>query len=722
MKNVDVIIPVYRGLEETKECIISAYRSLPEFANLIIINDCSPEQELTDWLQVNSDVYSYSLYENKENLGFVGTVNYGMQLNRDHDVLLLNSDVEVSCHDWLDRIRNAAYSKDKLASITPFSNNATICSFPNFCEDNDLFDGSNVDQLDLLFKKIAEPLDDILIPIPSGIGFCMYIRRDCLDEVGYFDQETFGKGYGEENDWCQRAIKAGWTNYHQLNVFAYHKGGVSFAEEGDPRKENALKLLSSMHPNYQNDVMEYIKSDPAKEARLRAIGSYIKDTPKKKILNITHALGGGVLYHLDELSHFYQNDAIFIDLKPGEKDIVSLDIRRALKSMSNLNFNLNNSYDFQLLMEVIGYLEFSHVHIHHIKGFSDQIFNLIESLKLPYDVTVHDYYFINQNPSLIGQFGTFVGDNLEQQEFDHLCSLAYRSEVPCDEWRARSQTLLSKARYVIFPSEDTQKRLCHWFKLTNTVVVQHLDSYELLNNNLIKLEPPKDNKINICVIGAISREKGADLIEKVVEKATNIRIHLIGYGYRPLKGVITYGPYDNDKDLHQKIREISPDVFWFPALWPETYSYTLSAALKYDRPIVVPDIGAFSERMEGRKGQVVPWNSDFCRFWENFSLNNIQPVTGINNEEYTSEFYNKLYLSEIISKHTDPISMDYNALLSRFNSIELGREKKRKEKIFGIIVKLTTLPIISTVIRCIPFNVKRKIKRLFTNRSIREFI
>ncbi len=40
---------------------------------------------------------------------------------------------------------------------------------------------------------------------------------------------------------------------------------------------------------------------------------------------------------------------------------------------------------------------------------------------------------------------------------------------------------------------------------------------------------------------------------------------------------------------------------WFPAQWPETYSYTLSACLRARLPVVAPDIGAFGERMRGRE-------------------------------------------------------------------------------------------------------------------------
>src|SRR3546814_16309874 len=46
--------------------------------------------------------------------------------------------------------------------------------------------------------------------VPTGNGFCMYIRRAMLEDVGLFDEQAFPVGYGEENDLCMRAIDAGW--------------------------------------------------------------------------------------------------------------------------------------------------------------------------------------------------------------------------------------------------------------------------------------------------------------------------------------------------------------------------------------------------------------------------------------------------------------------------------------------------------------------------------
>ena len=133
---IDVIVPVYRGLSETKACLESVWHARCELQfRLIVINDCSPETELSDWLRLQAKERSMLLLENSENLGFVATVNRGMQLSLDHDVLLLNSDTEVA-DGWIDKLHRAGYSALDIGTVTPFSNNATICSYPAFCNNN----------------------------------------------------------------------------------------------------------------------------------------------------------------------------------------------------------------------------------------------------------------------------------------------------------------------------------------------------------------------------------------------------------------------------------------------------------------------------------------------------------------------------------------------------------------------------------------------------------
>jgi dTDP-4-amino-4,6-dideoxygalactose transaminase/GT2 family glycosyltransferase len=265
---VDIIVPVYRSLEATRCCIESVLAAPVRTPwRLVVVNDASPEPELTAWLrELAAREPRVLLVEHTGNLGYSGAVNSGMAQDDARDVVHLNSDAEVA-NDWLDRLRAAAYGDDRVCSVTPFSNNATICSFPRFCEANEFPRGRSVAQVD---RSFARANAGQVLDVPTAVGFCMYIRRDCLREIGPFDGAEFGLGYGEENDFCRRAANAGWRNLHALDVFVRHTGGVSFGASKPQRELDAQDKLRRLHPDYERLVREHILRDPAAAARRRA--------------------------------------------------------------------------------------------------------------------------------------------------------------------------------------------------------------------------------------------------------------------------------------------------------------------------------------------------------------------------------------------------------------------------------------------------------------------
>jgi GT2 family glycosyltransferase len=255
---IDVIIPIYKGLEETQRCIESVLRSDNETPyELILVNDCSPETELVSYLRTIASERKLTLVEQAENLGFTRTVNGAIQLHSERDVILLNSDTEVA-NNWLDKIAAAAYSRDRVATVTPFSNNAFICSYPEPLRSNDLPDGWTAAAIDRLMDEINRCKTAELV---TGIGFCMYIRRDCLNQIGLFDAITF-PGYGEDVDFSQRAARAGWVNLLAADTFVFHVGAVSFGEERKRRLDRVKLIRSRVHPNYDTDLASFTMTDP----------------------------------------------------------------------------------------------------------------------------------------------------------------------------------------------------------------------------------------------------------------------------------------------------------------------------------------------------------------------------------------------------------------------------------------------------------------------------
>ena len=122
----------------------------------------------------------------------------------------------------------------------------------------------DVREVDALFSEMNAGK---VVEIPTGVGFCMYLRRAAIDEVGVFDEEAFGRGYGEENDWCLRATAKGWQHLLAADVFVYHAGGASFGDEAREYQANALAVISERYPDYERQIATFIEADPMEPAR-----------------------------------------------------------------------------------------------------------------------------------------------------------------------------------------------------------------------------------------------------------------------------------------------------------------------------------------------------------------------------------------------------------------------------------------------------------------------
>jgi len=264
---IDVIIPVYRGLSETRRCldsVLAASCAVPR--EIIVVDDASPEPGIAEFVRSLAAARAVTLMANPRNRGFVYSVNAGMALHADRDVLLLNSDTEVA-DGWLDRIVACAARDAGTGTVTPFSNNATICSYPDFAQRNDLPDGVTTRQLDRIF---AEANAGEAVLIPTAVGFCMFIVRRCLATVGTFDEAAFELGYGEEVDFCMRASRAGFRHWLCADTFVFHEGEVSFGASGVDRRREAQRLVDERYPEFQVAVRDFVARDPPRALRERA--------------------------------------------------------------------------------------------------------------------------------------------------------------------------------------------------------------------------------------------------------------------------------------------------------------------------------------------------------------------------------------------------------------------------------------------------------------------
>lgn len=259
-----VIVPVFNGTQVLKPCFDSLLRTLPDEACVHVVDDASPDPAVAPLIDafVRDARCRTGVTRHSRNLGFVETVNRAMA-GASGNVVLLNSDT-LTTPGWLQALARCAGSDPSIATATPWSNNAEICSVPEFCKSNPV--PADVDRVaEAVARTATGPYPDL----PTGVGFCMLIRRAVLIALGSFDFATFGRGYGEENDFCRRAAGHGWRNVLCHDAYVAHVGHASFANENLAPGGVNQQRLEARYPHYAGLVASFIANDPLAPLRAR---------------------------------------------------------------------------------------------------------------------------------------------------------------------------------------------------------------------------------------------------------------------------------------------------------------------------------------------------------------------------------------------------------------------------------------------------------------------
>ncbi|MET0554930.1 MAG: glycosyltransferase family 2 protein, partial [Vicinamibacteria bacterium] len=243
---LDVVVPVYFAHAEFRRCLASLLRHTDLARHrVIVVLDGPGQDEARAAVQLSSAADSFLVLENARRGGFVVSANRGMAAS-ERDVILLNSDTEVTA-GWVEKMQAAADSDGAIATVTPFSNNATLVSLPRPFEANALPSGFDADSFGRLVASVSRRAYPRL---PTAVGVCMLIRRAVLRAIGPFDEERFGLGYGEENDFCMRASKAGFVHVLDDATFVFHAGQRSFGSSRPRLARAAMRSLTEAHPEY----------------------------------------------------------------------------------------------------------------------------------------------------------------------------------------------------------------------------------------------------------------------------------------------------------------------------------------------------------------------------------------------------------------------------------------------------------------------------------------
>ena len=388
---IDIVVPVYNAAADLARCVDSVLEHSTGDWRLLLIDDASPDPAIRAYFSElrARRLLRVTLLANEKNIGFTLTANRGFaEARREADILLLNSDTVVT-RGWLDRLSRCAASDVRIGTITPFSNNAEICSLPRFCANNPWPPGKDPESLVAALERAAVPAYPDL---PTGVGFCLYIRRPLLDAIGGFDP-AFGLGYGEENDFCLRAAGAGYRNVLCEDAFVLHLGGSSFGAKRAHLAERNTALLLERHPHYLDLVRSYIAADPVRPLReLAASQQRVLDGPPHGILHLLHGHGGGTEYHVRALVaassgafRHYLLIAVGEDWRLEDcagDAVIGYDFRRVAGETWR-----------DLLGGIVARFGIDLVHLHNISGCREAVLTALSELSIPYGYTVHDLNF-----------------------------------------------------------------------------------------------------------------------------------------------------------------------------------------------------------------------------------------------------------------------------------------------------------------------------------------
>lgn len=607
---VVIIVPVYRDITITKRCLDSVIaEGLPKSCRLLVIEDKSPDSGMAAALDAYRRHPNVTVLHNNENLGFVKTVNFGMKWSGQDDVILLNSDTEVA-GDWVERITRHVITSGKVASVTATSNHATICSFPIMEERAHWPLGLSTATIQ---KQLGRHNNLRSIEIPTGVGFCMYITRSALTDVGLFDEEAFGKGYGEECDFCMRALKRGWKHLQALDVGVFHQGEVSFAKTSNPSKERSEKIVRERYPKYASMVSKFAGRDPARAVRMGALLDCLGNQVKPTELIVTHIHGGGVERVVQETVANASQDRHFLILRQDKRTNRYI-ISSADPSLGiNLGFSVKHAP--RVLQEVCGLAQVKRIQLHHVMDLDSHLMRELKDLNVPFDFYMHDYWTICPQINLTDLNGKYCGEPaadvcnrcIASRSLRPLPALPQGLPDQIEPWREFYTWIFDRASAVVCPSRDVEARVKRYHPQAKTVVRYHEDQVPLKRVPLQKRIVENDKPLRVAVLGAMAMHKGSAIIKMLVDyaksKPAHIEIVIVGtFDHRAesLPGIHVLGSY-REEDLQSILTKNNIHLIWFPPGAPETYSYTLSHAMRFGYAVLAPRFGAFTERLAGRE-------------------------------------------------------------------------------------------------------------------------
>ena len=394
---INVIIPIFDDFRSLKQCLetLEKNKYFKRQYHLVLVDDCSHSTDIKHYLQKLKKLSHITVICNPYNRGFIASVNSGMQQYSWRDVILLNSDTIV-VNNSLDRLKKLAYSSKKIATVTPLSNYAEKFSYLVPFKTNDLPTIKQIQKIDGVAKKINQGYS---IEVPTGNGFCFFIKRACLNEIGYFNQTDLLRGYSEESEFCLRATEKGWKHLCATNVYVGHEGGQSFKQERARLAYLNNELIKKRYPLYSEQIGYFIRDNPLKNARKR-IESVLLSQKKCDILYVVdYFLKEHPLFKEQCKQAVLSGKEVWVLRLSNEDTETTFQLFDVSYGVSNLKYD--GLTQVNALIEAIKKIKPLSLEVHHSRYFSTFLNQILAQLSLSMTVCPYDDHFEKERADIL---------------------------------------------------------------------------------------------------------------------------------------------------------------------------------------------------------------------------------------------------------------------------------------------------------------------------------
>ena len=602
---VTLIMPVFNAFEVLQNALSRIANNTDLPWRMILIEDCSTDDRirpmLREWQKLHPD--QVLLVENAENVGFIASVNKGIEkaLLFQDPVVLLNSDTLLP-PNWATRLVRPMLDDNSVATVTPMSNDAEIYTLPIICHPQTLTPGQG-DIIDATAARLNPKAERV--SAPTGVGFCMAINLIYLRQLPFLDPK-FGRGYGEEVDWCQRARRVGGKHVCAPNLFVEHRGGQSF---GTDEKRRLIaqnnELITKRYPKYDTDVQNFIRSDPLQSTRLALALAWVGSQETYTVsIYLAHSMGGGAEAYLqDRISRKH--------LAIGQSAVVlrvggPMRWRLELVTPHGTISGLNNSFEYiyQMLAPI------KQRQIIYSCGVGDNapvtlpgaLLSLSEHGRHPIEVLFHDYFVLSPSYTLLDGNGTYRGlPRPGDPDHEHFSAKDQNGEkVTLEVWQTQWHLLVSAAKTLTVFSRNSAKIVAAAYPEEADKIF--INPHTMLHPVPRLPVPNPEAKRVIGILGDIGAQKGAGVIAYIARPMAlvNVRLVIIGNfdpSFRLPTGITVHGSY-KISDLPQIASRYGITDWLIPSIWPETFSFTTHEALSTGLPVHAFHLGAQGDAVE----------------------------------------------------------------------------------------------------------------------------